>query len=252
MTHSTFVAGITKGNSSSFPGIASGAALYAAGRCPGGADWSQLQAETDEALTWGAQAVNYSWGGAQEGLSDISRYMDDVVQHMWRGMVGASGNDGATLYVNDAAQGYNVIGVSCFDDNDTDFVSSDDLMPSSQQGGELASIHGDRVKPEVAAPGCGINSTTTASPWISVWGGSSFAAPMVLGMHALLTEADPNMTWWPEVVKAITIATATHEVVESPSGALIKPQSGTGGISIGNAISVARGIHGGWAADYIN
>jgi hypothetical protein len=142
--------------------------------------------------------------------------------------------------------------VSCFDDNDTDFVSSDDLMPSSQQGGELASIHGDRVKPEVAAPGCGINSTTTASPWISVWGGSSFAAPMVLGMHALLTEADPNMTWWPEVVKAITIATATHEVVESPSGALIKPQSGTGGISIGNAISGARGIHGGWAADYIN
>jgi hypothetical protein len=119
---------------------------------------------------------------------------------------------------------------------------ADDTMASYSSWRDPSSVHNDREKPEVAAPGSEIQSTTNSSPWIgSVGSGTSYAAPVVTGISALLMERAPALAVWPEGVKAILMATAVHNI-EGVSA--LSEWDGAGGVAADLADNVARRVPG--------
>jgi hypothetical protein len=135
------------------------------------------------------------------------------------------------------ALAYNVISVGNFDDKNT--VSwTGDTMQGCSSWRDPISTSGDREKPEVAAPGTNIKSTTTASPWIgNVGSGTSYAAPMVSGGAALLIHRNSSLGVWPESVKAILMATAVHNI---EGATRLSEKDGAGAIVLDRADDVAR------------
>ena len=100
------------------------------------------------------------------------------------------------------------------------------------------------AKPEIAAPGTNINSATTASPWTGPIGsGTSYAAPMVTGLTTALMQRNRSLQIWPEAVKAILMASATHNI---EGARRFSSRDGAGGIVAYNADNVTRGYNGGW------
>jgi subtilisin family serine protease len=89
--------------------------------------------------------------------------------------------------------GYNMITVGAIDDKDS-LAWGDDTMATYSSYKDPISTYEDREKPEVVAPGgeygsSTMDSTMTASPWISDRGaGTSYAAPVVAGEAALLMQ----------------------------------------------------------------
>jgi subtilisin family serine protease len=114
------------------------------------------------------------------------------------------------------------------------------------------SEHGDREKPEVAAPGTSINTTVplTEDPdgWNNGGTGTSYAAPVVAAEAAMVIQRQPSLAPWPEIVKAIIMASAPHDV--SGDGPWIQPsidqRDGVGGVWLPWADELARGARGGW------
>jgi hypothetical protein len=108
------------------------------------------------------------------------------------------------------------------------------------------STHGDREKPEVAAPGTNIMSTTTAYPWIGdIGSGTSYAGPIVAGITSLMYQRNSGLKAWPEATKAIIMATAWNNL-EGTSR--LSDVDGAGGVSALEADYAARNntIYGGW------
>ena len=66
--------------------------------------------------------------------------------------------------------------------------------------------------------------------------GTSYAAPAVAGEAALLMQARSWLTSWPETVKAVTMASADHNIWGSSRLSLY---DGAGGIDISNAYNIA-------------
>jgi len=141
---------------------------------------------------------------------------------------------------------YNVITVGNFDDRNTVDWATDGMHPCSSYV-DPTSTHGDRQKPEVAAPGTNINSTIISDPWVGCTfaecSGTSFAAPMVTGVAALLMQRNSTLQIWPESVKAILMATAVHNI---EGAARLSDKDGAGGIVADRADNVVQGINGGW------
>jgi hypothetical protein len=242
-SHSTTVAGILRSTHSVSRGIARSALLWAGGSCSGSS--SQLISQSSRAATWGARAFNLSWGrDSDRSLTSTDRYYDGLVINSWRTVVVAAGNAGTgNGNVITPALAYNVITVGNFDDRGTSSWSGDVMNPSSSWRDPRSSV-GDREKPELAAPGTSITSTTTSSPWIGNGGsGTSFAAPMVTGSVALLIQRNGSLAIWPEAVKAILMATANHNLEGSSR---LSERDGAGGVNIDLADGVARGLLGGW------
>ncbi|GMA31634.1 S8 family serine peptidase [Litorihabitans aurantiacus] len=86
---------------------------------------------------------------------------------------------------------------------------ADTLNPGSSRG-----VHGSfgSTKPDVAAPGTGINSAAVATGnGSAIKSGTSMAAPHAAGIVALTREANPG--WTAAQVKAGVMNTAVHDVV---------------------------------------
>lgn len=64
-----------------------------------------------------------------------------------------------------------------------------------------------RVKPDLVAPGVNVMSTLPGYTY-GITNGTSMAVPAVSGAVALLVEHYPELTNWPEITKAILMATA--------------------------------------------
>lgn len=234
--HSTGVAGIIRSSHSTRLGIAPNVSLLTSGSCKG-ID-SELQNRSTAAADWGARALNLSWGrdtNLVPGAND--RFYDDMVINRFRTVVKSAGNQGGgDNDVTSPGLAYNVITVGNFDDRNT-ANWSDDVMNSTSSWGDPKSTNGDREKPELAAPGTSINSTTTSSPWTGAIGsGTSYAAPMVTGVAALLMQRHPSLEVWPEGVKAILMTTAAHNIEGSSR---LSEKDGAGGIFAPRAEDVA-------------
>ena len=244
--HSTAVAGIIASSNNPMFGISPSVTLRAGGSCAGLS--SELGDRSTAAQTWGARAFNLSWGsniGLTPGGDD--RFYDSMVIDGWRTVVKSAGNLGGNITSPGLA--YNVITVGNFDDRGTT-AWGDDVMNSSSSFIDPTSTHNDREKPEVAAPGTNITSTSTASPWNNFTGsGTSFAAPMVTGTAALMMNANGGLSVWPEGVKAILMATAVHNIEGSTR---LSESDGAGGIDANRATNVARGVNGKWSARSYN
>jgi hypothetical protein len=241
--HSTGVAGIIRSVAPGGDlGIAPGSLLWTGGSCSG--NTTELHNRSTAAANWGARTVNLSWGSNTNlilGASD--RFYDTMVYNQARTIVKSAGNRdaGCGLEGNVTSPGlaYNVITVGNFNANATPFV-----MNGCSSWRNPRSNSGDRIKPEMAAPGTNIRSTTTASPWLgNIGSGTSFAAPMVAGTTALMINRASGLTSWPESVKAILMATATTNI---EGAARLSNRDGAGALQAHRADDVARRVNGNW------
>jgi hypothetical protein len=228
---------------------ATGSSILATGSCTG--NYPALEDRALGAINWGATVVNHSWGeapvgGADNQLDGGDRYFDSLMINYNRLQVFAAGNDGQTTgNVGSPGSAYNVLTAGNFDDKSTVSWTGDTMSPSSSFRDPVSS-HSDREKPEISAPGTNDVSTTIASPW---WGnvgtGTSYAAPVITGIAAMMYQRAPAMVNYPVATKAILMATAIHNV---EGAARLSEYDGAGGTWAPYADDVTRGVNGSWAA----
>ena len=182
-----------------------------------------------------ADPITHPYGANTGGLLGdiVSTRLDESAFHSFDTNVVAAGNN--SQWVEIPAIAYNVIAVGNIDDRQTPSWD-DDVMRYSSSYWDPLSTHGDREKPEVSAAGTGLDSATTAPPWIGYAGtGTSYAAPIVsaaaAGMHEVSTEAYPEMT------KAVLMATAWNNV---EGNWLLSDVDGAGGIDAFRAFELVR------------
>lgn len=242
--HAAAVAGDIRSTDLTNRGIAPSVALWIGGSC-GGWD-NELTNRSTAAADWGARVFNLSLGGdSGRQVDTFARYYDDLVINRFRTVVVAAGNSGNGGNVLTPAVAYNIITVGSFDDRNTTNWN-DDVISSFSSGLGPISTHGDRLKPEVAAPGQNITSTINSAPWIGSTGsGTSYASPMVAGEAALLINRNSSLSYWPEAVKAIIMTTAVHNIT---GDARLSTLDGAGGVAADRADDIAHGVGGSWGA----
>ncbi len=236
--HATAVAGVIRSHHAFHRGIARNAHLWSGGACIG--IQSLLETSSTRAVLWRARAINLSFGGnISNSPGSFERFYDKIVQDNWRTVVVAAGNSGLGNRVLNPSQAYNVIAVGAFNDRGWPWA----MAPFSSSG-DPVSQHGDREKPEVAAPGVGIVTTLgtglTGAAGVS---GTSFAAPIVTGAAALTMRRNTWLQVWPESVKSILMATATTNL---EGAARLSEHDGAGGINANFADQVAGHANGTW------
>lgn len=234
--HAAAVSGMIRSTDGVETGIAPGANLWIGGSCGGHS--AELEDRSNAAAAWGARAFNLSFGGYESGnLSSLDRFYDNLVFNQWRTVVPAAGNAGNTGYVATPGTAYNVITVGSFDE-------ATGAISSFSSGVDPVSAHADREKPEVAAPGENVVSTINGIPWLGNTGsGTSYAAPMVTGTAALMMDRLSSLEFWPEAVRAIIMASATHNI---EGATRLSELDGAGGIYSDHADDIVSGLRGSW------
>lgn len=247
--HGTAVAGIIRSTHAMIRGIAPDANLWAGGSCQG--KDPELLSQSSKAADWGARVLNLSFGGDVNRVPDaFDRWYESMVRDRYRTVVVAAGNEGAGCIgaqdgdVLSPGLAYNVITVGNFNDrNTTDW--SDDTMDSCSSWRDPISSHGDREKPEIAAPGENIKSTSVSPPWAGLnKSGTSFAAPAVTGGAALLMQHNPSLQEWPEAVKALLMAGALNHNIEGDYR--LSEYDGAGAVDLNRSDLAAVGKWGNW------
>ncbi len=237
--HAAHTAGDAASSNDTLPGVAPGADLYSAA-----AD-SYDDDDIIEAMEWaidqGVRIINCSFGfDTDRALDALDRYFDYVVRNDWVIITKSAGNRGQTDGdVTSPGLAWNIITVGGINDGGTSDWS-DDVMYASSSFGDPQSTHGDREKPEVVAVGQNVRSTTTAAPWVQAGvggSGTSYAAPMVAGTAALLLQMNGVLGYWPEVVKAMVIAGASHNIEGTPR---LSDKDGAGAIDVLRTYEMAK------------
>jgi serine protease AprX len=190
--HGTAVAGIIGAQHASFSGIAPGVSIlnykaFATDPLLDAEDFDGALA-IQQALEDGAHIANISWGAgaAADGSSRLARACDQA----WSlGMVivksaGNAGPNASTLTSPADAEGVIVVGAT--DRRGTEVQSYSSRGPA-----------GGRLRPHLVAPGgtstSGVQTCRPGGGFGSVGDGTSFAAPQVSGLAALILDDDPNL-----------------------------------------------------------
>jgi hypothetical protein len=255
--HATGVAGILK--STGFTtgqyiskGFATGATLWAGGSCSG--NITELHSQSTKAVNQRANILNLSWGSlttTDTSANDSDKFYDRIVFNNWRTVVPIAGNEacnGGAGRVRHPGMAYNAITVGAFNDAETGSWN-DDVMDPCSSWRNPNSLHGDVEKPDVVAPGSHIYTTTTTDPFFMFYttGGTSFSAPMVSAESALLMQMNPTLVAWPELIKAIIIASSLHNLqgstLPSPPRIFEDSVDGYGGIDILRARYITRNLN---------
>ncbi len=239
--HATQCAGIMASNHNIYKGVAPDVDILSANA----ASWSDgdLVAASDWALENGADVLSCSFGvGATPDLVALDKYYDNVIWEHYRAVVksagnrggsGCSGDDGA---ITSPGLAYNVITVGGTNDENTQEWKDDGRYLCSSYV-DPVSPHNDRNKPEVSAVAENVNSTTTGNGW-RTGSGTSYAAPVVAGEIALLIDRYGNLRDWPEVTKAIVMATAVHDTYTGPIRGNYDDQEGVGTVVASHAYNI--------------
>lgn len=257
--HGTFVAGVVAADGTTDPdhvGVAPDADLigYSVG---GAAGMRTIIAAFDHILDhpkWGIDVVNNSWGNAKLGLLDPASPINVATKALADEgivVVFAAGNRGKdqtemTLSPHGAAPWAISVASSTVAGARSDFSSNGLIMDNS----ELAPVDGhvrftgDRIglyHPTITAPGSRIESSCTVlyacAPGGTATGqGTSFAAPHVSGLAALLRQARPELSvaQLRQTLEATAVPTATgspfwqvgYGIVDAPSAlALVRSKN---------------------------
>jgi subtilisin family serine protease len=177
-------------------------------------EWSTLKSAADWAYDNYADIYNWS-GGTQTGgqwNNDYCKYFDHIAYEWHRLPVCAAGNIKVSgEYVVSPANAFNVLAVGGIDDKNTESWGDDTFWLEPDDGSGWRNPVDGREKPEVCAPAKDI--VTTAPGGWATGSGTSAAAPQVAGIAAQLLEQDQSLVYWPELTKAIIMASAIHNVV---------------------------------------
>jgi subtilisin family serine protease len=249
--HATGVAGIIASTHSTYKGVAYGAPALLSGNAKSGTDAEVIKC-TEWAVDQGAQVINMSFGtNSTSAMAGLDRYVDYVIRNRFVTIIKSAGNKGFTcsspdFYVTTPGKGWNILTVGNYNDGGT-ASNSNDVMNMDASGGSCyqdpASTHGDREKPEVAAPGTSITTTfcKSSSTCTGTGTGTSFSAPHVAGCAALLIQRSSTLGVWPEAIRAILMASA---VVNLEGDKRLSEHDGTGGIECDSADDIVRGAAG--------
>lgn len=233
--HATACAGIVASRQTPNTGAAPGLTqLYSRG---GAGDTSAPQA-----WAWGmAQGIcfgNCSWWNGQKGqIQFLDRYFDYIIRHFAVMLFKSAGNQGGSDgRITTPGCGYNMTASGNATDQNTHDWNGDAMSSSSSW---VNPIEG-HDKPEVTACGTTITTTTTASPWIGAQGtGTSYASPLTCGIAALLAQTNTALQAQPEVVRALLMAGAFHNV---EGNAALSDRDGSGHVdAAASQAATARG-----------
>ncbi len=214
--HKTKVAGCARSQDTDHRGAAPGATLYDAASTS--MNWSDLKDAADWAIDQGVHVINNSWGSPQNGAwQDDDLYFDWISCYDRVAVVKSGGNEGQDSgYVTSPGCGYNVITVGNVDPEGGSGFRMDPWSSyrDPESGGD---------KPEVCAPGQAETGASpewrgllTSSPWFgdAGFGGTSFAAPIVSGICALIIDKYSGWGNEPEVLKAALMVGGLHRNIE--------------------------------------
>lgn len=253
--HATKVAGVIASTHSTYKGMAYDAGLVGATSC------TYLDDDVKAAIEWaianGATALNSSWGINTIGSSTtISKYYDQKVKENRVFIASAAGNcdDNFGLYqcsVISPAIAYNVMAVGGYDDHNTANLDDDTPYRFSSYLDPFTSA----AKPEIVAPAVAIKTTdeynSFEDPLTPGRGatGTSVAAPHVAAAADLMIQRNASLANKPEVIKAILMASALHNI---EGDSQFSNRDGAGGLDIEKALSLATNWWGGsWKYDAI-
>jgi hypothetical protein len=159
-----------------------------------------------EALDWaidmGCTVISQSFHRDSEQTSDTLSF-DDILKDWlilhppYPTIVQAAGNGNTDEFVNH--KGYNSLAIANHDDTASALSSTSVFRNPS-------TLHGDRELPELSANGTVVSAVGVTDS------GTSFAAPAVAGIAALIQEADSVLKDWPEACRAILLAGANRSV----------------------------------------
>jgi len=240
--HATLVASAAASDHNTYRGMAPGATIMSAGI------WGPARQDDIDALVWaldqGAEVVNasYGWCPGSTQMDDIDRAFDHYARARFRLFIAAAGNNDALCpfdYVDSPAKGWNVLSVGAYDDQNDSNWSGDEMADWSAWVNP-SSPNGTREKPEVVAPGVSVTGIAMNGN-LNTEDGTSFAAPQVAGLAALLIDRHSSLTIWPEASRAIIMASATHNI-DGPTGIPSDQdlRDGAGGINAALADTVAQ------------
>ncbi len=233
--HATAVAGVVASTIGGFGGVAQGVNILTAPL--------QNDGDLDDAMDWvlanGGDVVNMSFStndsGQVEGedeLLDWYARWDGITIAKSAGNTGTGNSCDGSNEATSPGLGYNVISVG----NHAHTASCDAVDFTMSMGScfsDPLSIHGDRDKPELSAPGVGITSVAPGSGCMTAApvSGTSFSAPHVAGAAALLMQRNLDLRSWPEAVKALLMVGARR----FEGRPLVDGRAGTGAIDVGRS-----------------
>lgn len=247
--HATAVAGVMIerrvnlfGTPAGEEGAAPNIELRAGGSCS--THSFELQEVSTRGVRWGARIINLTWGlDTNLALGGMDRFYDDIVLNLWRTVVKSAGNRGTapgcfptttTSTTTSPGLAYNVITVGGFDDRNTVTWNDDTVYPCSSAGNPI-SLHSDREKPEIAAPAVDIILVSPGPANLQPFTGTSAAAPLTTSVSALLIERNNRLSVWPEIIRAVLMATAAHNI---EGATRLSDVDGAGGLDASTAASL--------------
>jgi hypothetical protein len=246
--HAAAVAGVIASSNNPRRGLAPAVDLWIGGSCDGFTD--ELLDRADDALDWGADIFNMSFGsdaGPDDGELDILDFAVDMGVFDGRiTAVASAGNENCfgDQFVIHPGLSYNSITVGGINDQNTASLA-DDVMYACSSFLNPWSVNGDRIKPEVVASAKKIRTLKNKSSWLSGnIDGTSLSAPVVSAEAALLMDRDSGLIDSPEAVKAIIMASATKNIEGDKR---LSTHDGAGSVRFDYAEKSARGTNrAGW------
>jgi hypothetical protein len=170
------------------------------------------------AIENGGDTINMSWGSSpsNESYSFYNRWADYLVKIYGVNIVVSSGNYGDydVYNIQSPSAAWNTISVGSYSDKDTGGRNDDTFSTFSQWRNPTDPNSEHKYeKPDVVAMGERVELTGGGGVYLST-SGTSFAAPEVSALTALVISKEPNLRRKPETMKAIIMAGATHNIVD--------------------------------------